>query len=279
MIYHKWVNDIKEFDKIAPLWDKVVLESGEDNPFALSDFILAWWKHYSEGRKLRIFVLYDNDKIIGGIPLCMSGNGVVEHIGGIAANYTEPISRIDKSLFWSYFLKALDENKGWRRLALKRMRRDKFKEYYPDESAFDNAGLLTDIFDDGYSYLIKIPESFSGYINKLPKKLRYYLKRSEEGLSSLGEVKLRPDTGKEDAAKLADKFIEFSRKSFKGRNRRSAFENESYCSFFKELVKRFCAKGYLDANALMLDDKIIAIHFGYLLAITSIMYFQLLISI
>ena len=261
---YRWIEDIGEFRAISKEWDDALLSSKSDSPFFLSDFILSWWGPYSRNLKLKIFVLTEGDAIVGGLPLCQDRLGLLECPGRIAANYTEPFCLKDGLIFWEHFFEALGELRGWRRIQVSRLRAGRFDIDGLRAVSAKKGSLLCDISEDGCSYLIDIPQDFSGYIASLPKKLRYYIKRSDEGLSGRGDVELRSYKTLDEVNALADTFIGFSRASFKGRKRISAFESEAYCLFFKELINRFCAKGYLDANALTLDGRAIAIHFGYL---------------
>lgn len=260
---YRWIESVDEFVNIAKQWDKAVFLSGQDNPFLLSDFILAWWKHYGEDLKLRILVIYQDSKIVGGLPLCRYRNGYLEHAGGINANYTEFIPHEDSLFCWDILFDALSKKKDWRCVNLKRFRKKAIAMDRLRSLATRHKDILLDAYDYDYGYLINIPEDFRGYRNHLPKKLRYYVKRAEDGFASFGKINLYTLKGREEIDEACDKYINFSRSSFRRRNKRSAFEDKAYCCLFKELVNRFYDIGFLDANVLKLDDKIIAAHFGY----------------
>jgi len=253
-----WIEDINEFRNIAEKWDKAVLSLDDDNPFLLSDFIISWWNYYSKDLKLMVFVMLDDDKIIGGVPLCKDKRGRAEYIGGWAANYTEFLSSDNNDILWMYFLEAIKKKDNWSSVSLKRYRKNH------SELKINNInGFLIDEMKSDRGYFIDIPDNFSTYLNSLPKTLRYYIRRSEKEFSNIGEINLASYKTCEEVDKLADKFINFSRKSFKVRNRKSAFEDLNYCRFFNKLIEKFCKAGYLDANALKIGDKVVAIHFGY----------------
>ena len=75
----RWLDKREEFEAIGKEWDNTLLLSKQDNPFLLSGFLLTWWKYYSGNLKLRILVFYQNDKIVGGLPLCQYKNGYLEY--------------------------------------------------------------------------------------------------------------------------------------------------------------------------------------------------------
>jgi len=260
---YRWITKINEFQEIAAQWDEALLLSKEDNPFLLSDFLLTWWKHYSQGLKLRIFILYRNTSIIGGLPLCQNRNGYLEYPGGITANYTEFLSHGEDHVFWKYFLESLNQLEAWRCIRLKRIRKKRVNIEQLNKIVSEQKDILLDLRQCEYSYLINIPSDFADYIQRMPKKLRYYIKRSEREFSKLGVISLCSLKSYDKISALLDTYINFSRNSFKKRKKQSAFEDRVYCIFFKELISKMHQAGCLDANALTLNNRIIAIHFGY----------------
>jgi len=260
---YRWITKINEFQEIAAQWDEALLFSKEDNPFLLSPFLLSWWKYYSAGLKFRAFVLYDDKNIVGGLPLCENKNGYLEYPGGITANYTEVMSLKNSQDLWKYLLEALSRLGGWRCVRLDRIRKSRLNADRINSAVLEQKNILLDLHRSEYSYSINIPEKFSDYTKVLPKKLRYYIRRSESEFAKLGKVSLCSFKDYDEISALTDTYISFSSSSFKKRNNQSAFENKTYCLFFKELISRMYQSGYLDVNALKLNGRIIAIHFGY----------------
>ena len=261
---YRWIRDAEGFRALRKEWDDAILASGEDNPFLLSDFILTWWKHYSRDYKaLEVFVVYEGGKIVCGLPLCRDKSGYLEYPGRIDANYTEFLLAKKDSFSWNIFFDALKELNGWRCIRLRRYRKSRIEKAGLNlpSSRYDN--ILVDAYISECAYLINIPEDFSDYLKRLPKKLRYYLRRSEQEFSKLGSVSLHSLKGCDGLGKLCDIHINLSRNAFRMRNKKSVFEDETHEMFFRELMRKFCEAGYLDANVLKLDDRIIAIHFGF----------------
>lgn len=258
-----WITNINEFEEIAKEWDKTLIASSEDNPFLLSDFILTWWKYYSQNLKLRILVFRKNRDIIGGLPLCQYKNGSIEHIGGINANYTEFLSLKDNPSLWGIFFGALQQIEDWRCVSIKRFRKSKLDSAELELVASKQKDFLFNVDKSDYTYLINIPETSENYIKGLSMNLRYFIRRSERRLSKLGRLDFFSLKDRNQIDDLCSKYIELSRDSFKRRNRQSTFEDKTYCMFFKELINKSYNAGYLDANVLKLNDRIIAIHFGY----------------
>lgn len=263
---YRWIENIREFQNIAESWDEALLLSGEDNPFLLSDFILTWLKYNAANSKLRVFIVFEKERIIGGIPLCQDRKGYLELPGGSAAGYTEFLSsKNNRDTICEAFLRNLTKRKDWRCVRIRRQRMNKIN---PEviKSAKKDSALLIDIYENEYAYLIDVPENLLRFASGIPKKLRYYLRRSEKELSRLGRIHfLSLDSG-ESINEWCDNFIHFSRASFMQRGRKSVFENKSHCSFFVELINKFYKKGFLSAHCLCIDKRMIAVHFGYSIA-------------
>jgi len=262
----RWIENIEEFRTISRQWDEALLLSKEDNPFLLSVFLLTWWKYYSPGLKLRIFVLYHNGNIVGGLPLCQYRSGHLEHIGGIYANYTEFLSSESNLPIWENFLESLRLIKGWRRIHIKRLRKSRIDADKTRSNAARYKNILVDVYRSDYAYIINIPENFTDYTQRLKRlhpRLGYFIRRSERRFSKLGRLTLNSLQNHAEVSELCNKYITLSRDSFRGRKRQSAFEDETKCQFFKELINNFFDAGYLDAQALCLNDRFIAIYLGY----------------
>lgn len=257
---YKWIEDINEFFDIADKWDQAVISMNDDNPFLLSDFIISWWEQYRKDLRLMIFIVLDGEKITGGVPLCKDKNGRIEYVGRWAANYTEFLFFGDKEKVWQHFLNAVKNRQDWNIIFLRRWR----ENYLPVKTK-NTKGLFIDYLKTDCGYFINIPDKFSNYLQKLPKTLRYYLRRSEKEFSKLGEIELVNIKEKEKIEEVSSLYVKFSKDSFEARGRRSAFEDRRFDSFFKNVLNAFCVKGYLDANILTLNREIIAIHFGYTL--------------
>lgn len=265
---YRWIEDPKEFQDIADRWDGAVLRTGDDNPFLLAAFILTWWKYYSRDLRLRIFVVYQDGDIIGGVPLCQNSGGYLEYPGGWAANYTELLAESGHSdVVWKTLFQALAEARDWRCLRLRRYRRRKlnFDPRRCSELAIGGQkhSLLCSVIPSDWAYLIDIPEDFAAFVQHLPKKFRYYLRRALQNASMLGEIRLYSLQKPEEINEWFQHFVELSRASFARRGKVSAFADPQYCIFFRELLHRFYAAGYLEANVLKLNGRISAVHFGY----------------
>lgn len=268
MNYH-WIENIRDFHNISQKWDQLLLASGSDNPFLLSDFIITWWKYYHPGKYLRILVIDDGNKIIGGIPLYLRNESwkrgflkTLYYIGDGAANYTEPLFLPSKD-FWPIFLNALESKKDWNLLHLFNVRGQSnlVKEFNPK---LLNSKTSVRLIQDHLNWAIDLSGGIENYFKRLSKKLRRDLNsRRRRASQEYGEIRLKEIKDVEELKSYFDLYGQFSRKSFNARNERSAFNNYAYVQFFKDFLILMHRNQRLYAHVLCSGDKVFAISFGY----------------
>lgn len=259
-----WIDDIEQFKRISADWDSALISSEADNPFLLSDFLITWWKYYSKKLTLCFFLVYEDGKIIAGLPLCMSRNGYTEYPGGCVASYTEFLCVQDnQEAIWEIFLKALTERNDWRVVCLKRYNRNRLNVPFLHSLSRLNRSILLDSYRSEYTYIIDIPQNFSKYADSLNSTIRRYIRYSQREFQKMGNISLEHLEENVDLEEWCKKYLEFSISSFKSRNRQSAFCDKDYYLFFKDLIRKFYGLGYLDAYSLNVAGRIAAMHFGY----------------
>ena len=261
------IDDIKEFVKIQNEWDKALVDSGADNPFLLSDFIITWWKYYGKNRKLNIFLLSDGKNIIAGMPLFFRRQNffkTLSYIGGPAANTTHFFS-VDKNLnFIEQLFLALSQRKGWDIAQLDRVLSTnpllyELENFRP--RTFDNIGYVA--YDSDSNGIIDLSDGYDAVQKNLPKRLRRYLSSCRKRAEQIGELRLEEAHGALDVRGLFDTLKTFSIDSFKKRKARSAFNDSRYGDFFAEILEIFDKKDRLDAHRLLAGKEVLAASFGY----------------
>jgi len=265
----RWIKDINEFKEIAEEWDNALIDIGEENPFLLSDFILTWWKYYLNNRKLMIFLISDNNRIISGIPLCTVRKkikNVIEYIGGCAANLTHFFSA-DKNLnFIDNFIGFLQKENNWDILVLNRVLQNNPIIGYIQKNLSLNSpdsNLRYKIIKSGFNGVIDLIKGYDFVVGNLPKRLNRYLGSGKKKARLMGGLKLKKYEGSADIRNLFKEYKDMSIRSFRMRNAYSAFEDMTNANFFGDLLEVFDKKGRLDAHRLTIGDEALAISFGY----------------
>lgn len=260
----QWIENPSEFGMLSEAWDAALRRSGDDNPFLLSEFVLTWWKYFGNGLRLRILVIRNGDTIVGGLPLLCDQGGLLTFPGGIAANYTEWLAMQDQHRLWPILLEALAERTDWQRLRLPRYRASRLTT---DRDVLRQAarerGLLCDVLETDQTYLIMLSDGSRGCFQRLPRKLRTSLRRSERELARFGPISLRSSDRWETVRDWFSLYCQFSVRAFQQRKQESAFEDDHYRMFVRDFLEQACRNHYIDANVLTVGERIIAMHFGY----------------
>ncbi len=266
----RWLEEISEFQNIAEDWDKTLTDSGTYNPFLLSDFIITWWKHFHESRSLRIFVVFDGDRIIGGIPLSIRrGDGmykfarILSYIGGSAANYTEPLYATAGTRLLPRLKEALRKKRDWDVLYLSDVREGNglISEYNAGHS---DISFNLHLISDHTNWAIDLSGGEKEYLSSLSSKMKRDLRAKRVHLmEKFGEVRLKEVRGEDEIEKLFDLYTKFSMRTFEERGRNSSFEEDRYAAFFREFLLVMDRQHRLDAHVLSAGDKPLAVSFGY----------------
>jgi len=268
---YRWIEDIEEFRKVAEEWDDALISSENYNPFLLSDFITAWWRHFHDSRKLKIFMLCKNNQILDGMPLYLKRYGpacckvgILNYIGGSAANITH--SLLNKNCFnlTEKLISSLQQEEGWDFLVLNRvLANNSLLEEIANFQITYSGKFIFKIYDGGANGIIDLTAGYENIIAGLPERLRRYLKNCKRQASSIGKLTLQRISGISGVAELFDEYMHLSVESFRARNAASAFEDTTYCNFFKEILAAFEKKKRLDAHRLTAGRCTLGISFGY----------------
>jgi CelD/BcsL family acetyltransferase involved in cellulose biosynthesis len=73
------------FARLGGDWDELVRSMARPSPFLLHGWLLEWWRHYGENRRLEVHVAIRGARLVGAFPLCRSrrlGLRVTEFVGG-----------------------------------------------------------------------------------------------------------------------------------------------------------------------------------------------------
>lgn len=269
---HLWINNIKDFQNIADKWDEAIIASGDFNPFLLSDFIITWWKYYHNDSILSIFVIYDDNKIAGGIPLFIKKESlaygfarVLRYVGGDAASYTDPLYVKPDVKILPLLMEALAKRTDWDVLHLTDVRGESrlIAEY---NSHPLNHRFLLYALQDHMNWQIDLSGSggIDAYMATISRKRKKELRSKRRyAIRNYGEVKLCRIKGTEEIERYFDLYVNFSSHSFDSRHRRSTFEDPQHLAFFREFLTIMDKKQRLDAHVLLAGEKVLAISFGY----------------
>lgn len=79
------VSSAAAFEGLADGWDDLVCEMPRPSPFLLHGWLSEWWRHYGDGGRLAVYVVRQDGRLLGALPLIVgakSGVRVVRFMGG-----------------------------------------------------------------------------------------------------------------------------------------------------------------------------------------------------
>ena len=235
-------------------WNRLVEQCRAPAPFALWQFQTAWFRAFAPG-PLHLFAAQDGSgEWVGLLPLYETptpDGPVLRLVGGTdIADYLDLIAVAGREEeVWKAMLPMLDDL-AWRAVDLRPV---------PAASATpgllgslaESSGLACRVDVDERCPVIELPETWEGYLARLPGKdrheLRRKVRRAEAGRPRI-EVARTPDAM--DA--LMDGFVALHRRSKVGKAR---FMDEPMEAFFRDLGRALAEAGVAALWMLWLEDR------------------------
>lgn len=107
MLTYSVVTTVDELASYEAVWDRILDEEQNNNPFIEFDWVYYWWQHIAENERIQIYVILQNDEPIAFIPLEKKkrlGIPVFSFVTFPEANYMDVIARKAKLKQIIYFL-------------------------------------------------------------------------------------------------------------------------------------------------------------------------------
>jgi len=255
----RWLTTLEEFRSLAADWDAAVAASGTDNPFLLSEFLLAWGEAFAELGEPRILVCESAGGIEAGLPLFLSSRRharlhwqALRYFGLGFANLTEPFFPSGQTVAFAEAAgAALRRLHGWSYASLP-LSRSRWAEAADLRVRCASRGSLARICVncDAVAYAATRRP-------RMQADLRRCIRRAAEtGAITFGR---EPDH-LDDLIRIQLRFNGPFRYA-------SEFElgasTASWAAFTEALLRRLAATGHLDPVALRIGGELAAAGFGF----------------
>jgi CelD/BcsL family acetyltransferase involved in cellulose biosynthesis len=255
-------------------WDRFVLDVGGDI-YSSYDWCRIWWRHYGQGRDLRLFVFRQGNRVVGLVPMFIERiwlGPVTIRIGKRVSSdfamdvFTLPVStkwsnsiysqvishliEIEKcDAVWFGFLPSEDPSLASLRAAATVVGR-------PFVLARDaTAGVQT---------VFHLPDGFDAYVASLRANARQNYRRRLDLLKRTFEVKQSTVSGPADALAEFRAFRAFHTKQWEAEGRPGHFADWPHSDAFnQDLVAQFANLGRFRMLHLHAGDDIIATHYAF----------------
>ncbi|MBN2294388.1 MAG: hypothetical protein JXM70_18310, partial [Pirellulales bacterium] len=189
------INDIGKLVHYRLLWRHLLSQTRQAGFFQSQDWLEVFWKHYGQGRKLRVLIVYDGNEALGILPLVVqseytkAGNvrvltypldGWGSFFGPVGPNPTLTLRAAMKHI--------RNTPRDWDLLDLRWVNQNQ-TDHGRTEHGMRAAGLTPAGQPWAQSAIIELDDCWETYWGNRSLKFRKKLRRSYRQLEKMGRVK------------------------------------------------------------------------------------------
>ena len=268
----KVVRDIREWEALEPVWDRLLARIPERTVFQTYDYQRLWWRHFGGDNELFIAVVLRDGAIAGIAPLQIQPVKLYGRyfrlLGFIGSRWEVDRPRL-----------LFPEEGGALSRALVR-----FLTAHPDrwdlcdlheqptgsdglealESAFQDAGYLVARSRDSDCAYLAIEGTWQQFLAGKSQTFRKNLKTAGRRLRSAGEVDYQVYRTLPEALEQLERYREVEARSWKSGQGVGVGRDDDHFEFYREMAQVFGRRGEFVIRMLRVDDKAVAGTFGLL---------------
>lgn len=253
-------------------WTDLVDLDPSGTIFHTPGYLKLYWEEFGEGRLLLAFGESEPDRrqtaavafeVIGDVLRFLGGTEVTDYLGPVA----DPVAT---ESFARGLVSALAERDDWDRADLRGLPED--SPWLPAlRGAWTDVGLAVEETEDqnGVAPALDLPDTWEGYLQGLPSKLRHEIRRKAKKL----EAEVGPydvDTATEESLlPFLDRFVELHRDS---EGPKGVFMVPGMEIFFRRLGEEFCPRGVFRLTFIRLGGELAAGTIGFVSGGTYSLY-------
>ena len=258
------VEDYSAFLDLKDKWHGL-LPQCDNTIFSTWEWISTWWRHFGEGRKLRVLVAQENDEILGIAPLMLSRYNFrnlgtfhkIEFIGNWDSDYNDFILVRKNANCIKLFLNCLIEFSDWDSLELRDIN---------EESSSVNALLAmhssqTPKLEVDVSNLcpyIILPTSMDIFVSGLGSNTRKNLRRYMRKLCLKHKVAFKTHHDFGSTREAMETFFRLHQKRWESLGQPGAFVDQASRDFHVEIAEIFDKRNWLALHFLTANDEPVA---------------------
>ena len=272
---HRIIHEEAEWLELEKTWRDFLPRAAQHSVFLTPDWLYTWWKHFGcqGGGEPRVVVSYSEGKLVGLLPLCISGNrshvddprrGVLRFMGStrVCSDFLDGL--LDPQ--------ARDEvHEGWRQQLQELSEECKAIDL---DSGLEGGELDTALTGDWSSYpvdrrqsdicpAIRLPQSFDLFLEGLRATVRAKLRSTRRKLSNEGKVTLQLiETPEEVEAGFAT-CVDLHQRRRESIGKVGSFSDTDYLAFHREVAQLFALRGWLRILILKLDGRPVASRYTF----------------
>ena len=263
-----------EFESLSEVWDSLLRKSGDNNTIYLThEWLTTWWKHFGEGKKLKVVLIEKEGQPIGIIPLMRTEYGiglfklrVLETIGSVNCNHIGVISSGSGEEAVSTFLASLEEElvKGESVLRI---------VWVPDDCEFLNllrsrislpaSKLIMQERIKTLAPYITLPSTWNEYYRSLSQNMRHMLRRKLRSLEKAHSVEFR-DCTEGNFESMLSRFIDLHERRWQSAHVKGVFSDPKMGAFYRDIAMKFVKRGWLHFSCLVVDSEIASAEYAFI---------------
>jgi CelD/BcsL family acetyltransferase involved in cellulose biosynthesis len=252
-------------------WNQVLFKSLDNNPFLTQEWLSTWWKHFGNGRRLRLIIIRKEGKISLIAPVMYSTCRLfgaklrkAEFVATSASDYNaflftdfQEATEAVKPLMESIVANPADAEC----IELKEVPEDSYTAKLLEKVRID--GFKADRVVINECPYVALSNNLEGFLQSLGPNMRRNLKRWEKQALRDYKVKLvsydRFGTV-EEAMKI---FFGLHQKRWESLNKNGLFSDSSNRNFHIDLAKAFSENGWLALFFLTFNDEPVSATYCY----------------
>lgn len=266
------LNDFHTLPDLRSHWEKLCLRADGDF-FGTFDWCEAWWRHYGQGRSLRLMLFYSHTKLVGIIPLFQetlswgpfrirvlrpvaSDFGVTTCSFVVDPPYLEPIGRLlaeQLAAMPDWDVAQLGELPGYHESADGLAKSLAYSEW------------SVEFRNDNYPHMVlDLPPTFADYLATLRGNERHNILKRERRLRDLGNLRFEI-VPPEQAAACFEEFVRQHQQQWQALGKLGHFTDwRRSLDFHRHLVSRQAALKRLMLMRVSVGQDVIGYQYCYI---------------
>lgn len=276
MPYVEEINDPERLESHRLRWSALLAQTPGRSFFHSLDWLLAYWKCYGAGQKLRVLIVSSGGETIGIVPLTVRRE--TTRLGALRVltyplhdwgSFYGPIGHQPAATLTAAMLHLRATRRDWDLLDLRWI--DEETDRGRSRRAMTAAGfsVRSSVWDA--TCLVDLPSTWEEYFARLSSKVRSNIRRAERRLAEQGAAafeRYRPlgASQGQDAPRwdLYEQCVDLARRSWQGSSDNgTTLSHPQVACFFRETHLLAARSGALDLALLRLDGRSIAYAYNY----------------
>jgi CelD/BcsL family acetyltransferase involved in cellulose biosynthesis len=261
-----------EFDVLEKPWNDLI-EKCDASVFQTFEWQRTWWKYFCHGRRLRILIFKQGERLIGIAPMflediTLAGIRIatrLQFVGAELSDYLQFIIAGDKeTVVFRAFVGYLQTTSGeWDVLDLRDLSEGSLLlRGLP--AVLDASRFRVYTATRAVCPRVVLPGSWEEFVSGLNANMRHNLKRKKMRMEKefIAEVEIFRN-GDDDIRMAIDEFVALHTHRWKSLGYPSAFDLPEWAGFHLEVAQKFARRGWLRMFFLKVDGTRVATSFDF----------------